>query len=126
MGNSDIRCWVLAMHYPNLVHFDLPPRSLKPLRQAGGAAELPIVIDDGHGTAPSCVGCIPDTHLLFGGDEFWHYGPREFGGDTVSNERVPFDYVLKNTGCGPTCFQRGDNFYRRSAISPLPKGRPGK
>ena len=28
-------------------------------------------MDDGHGTAPSCVGKIPESHLLFAGDEFW-------------------------------------------------------
>ena len=28
------------------------------------------------------------------------------------NERIPFDYNVKNTSSfGPTCFQRGDNFY---------------
>jgi hypothetical protein len=50
--------------------------------------------------------------LIFGGDEWWFYGPRIYGGDLIRNERVPFDYVVKNTKfAGPTCFQRGDNNY---------------
>ena len=34
------------------------------------------------------------------------------GGDMIHNERIPFDYVVKETKfAGPTCFQRGDNHY---------------
>ena len=34
------------------------------------------------------------------------------GGDIFHNERIPFDYVVKQTKfAGPTCFQRGDNHY---------------
>ena len=34
------------------------------------------------------------------------------GGDMIINEKIPFDYVVKETKfAGPTCFQRGDNFY---------------
>jgi len=61
---------------------------------------------------PASVGCIPDSHLLFGGDEWWFYGPRVFAADTIYNERIPYDYVVKDTAfAGPTCFQRGDNHY---------------
>jgi len=49
---------------------------------------------------------------LFGGDEFWFYGPRVKPGDIIRNERIPFDYIIKETSfAGPTCFQRGDNNY---------------
>ena len=59
------------------------------------------------------MGRIPNSHLLFGGDEWWFYGPRVVGGDILTNERIPFDFVVKETKfAGPTCFQRGDNFYR--------------
>ena len=39
--------------------------------------------------------------------------PRAFSrGDLIHNERIPFDYVVKETKfAGPTCFQRGDNHY---------------
>ena len=112
IGNNDIRRWAHAMHYANLLHFDPDYAAASRWGRIVAPQSFPIVMDDGHGTAPSCVGCIPDTHLLFGGDEFWHYGPRIFGGEIITNERIPFDYVVKNTGFGPTCFQRGDNFYR--------------
>jgi hypothetical protein len=58
---------------------------------------------------------IPNSHMLFGGDEWWFYGPTLRGGDRVWNERIPFDYKIKDTSSfGPTCFQRGDNFYYNS------------
>jgi hypothetical protein len=57
-------------------------------------------------------GSIPNSHMLFGGDEWWFYGPRVVAGDRIWNERIPFDYTVKETKFGgPTCFQRGDNFY---------------
>ena len=112
LGNNDIRRWVHAMHYPNLVHFDRHYAAESRWGKLVAPQSFPIVMDDGHGSAPACVGCIPNSHLLFAGDEWWFYGPRVFGGDTISNERIPFDYTVKKTGFGDTCFQRGDNFYR--------------
>ena len=32
--------------------------------------------DIGHGSMPSVFGKIPGTHMIFGGDEWWFYGPR--------------------------------------------------
>ncbi len=112
LRNNDIRRWAQAMHYANLLHFDAKYAAESKWGRIVAPQSFPIVMDDGHGTAPSCVGKIPESHLLFAGDEFWHYGPRVFDGDIISNERIPFDYTIKNTGFGPTCFQRGDNFYR--------------
>jgi hypothetical protein len=113
IGNNDIRRWVHAMHYPNLAHFDRYYAAETRWGKLVAPQSFPIVVDDGHGSAPSCVGCIPNSHLLFGGDEWWFYGPRVFGGDVIDNERIPFDYVVKETKfAGTTCFQRGDNFYR--------------
>jgi hypothetical protein len=113
IANNDIRRWAHAMHYPNLLHYDPPYAAASRWGKLVGPQSFPIVVDDGHGSAPACVGCIPDSHLLFGGDEWWFYGPRVHGGDMLTNERIPFDYVVKETKfAGPTCFQRGDNFYR--------------
>jgi hypothetical protein len=101
------------MHYPNLLHYDPAYAAASCWGKLVAPQSFPIVVDDGHGSAPACVGCIPNSHLLFGGDEWWFYGPRVFGGDVLTNERIPFDYVVKETKfAGPTCFQRGDNFYR--------------
>ena len=124
LGNTDIRRWAQAMHYPNLLHYDRKFAAESRWGKLVAPQSFPIVMDDGHGSAPACVGKIPDSHLLFGGDEWWFYPVRVFGGDTIANERIPFDYVVKQTGFGgPTCFQRGDNFYRNQHGEPIAKQR---
>ncbi len=111
LRNNDIRRWAQAMHYPNLLHYDPDYAAASRWGQLVAPLSFTIAMDDGHGTSPSCVGAIPNSHLLFGGDEWWFYGPRILDGDVVTNERIPFDYVVKNTSLGPTCFQRGDTTY---------------
>lgn len=110
---NDIRRWVHAMHYPNRLHYDPAYAAEGRWGQIVAPQSFPIATDDGHGAAPACVGRIPNSHLLFGGDEFWFHDVRIKAGDVITNERIPFDYVVKETKfAGPTCFQRGDNFYR--------------
>jgi hypothetical protein len=111
IANNDIRRWAQGMHYPNLLHYD--PNFAQGSRWGKLVAmqSFPCATDDGMGTSPACVGCIPNSHLLFGGEEWWFGETRVAAGDMVYNERVPFDYVVKKTGFGDTCFQRGDNFY---------------
>lgn len=111
-ANNDIRRWVQAMHYPNRLHYDQMYAMQSRFGELIAPQSFPVTMDDGHGSAPSCIGSIPNSHMLFGGDEWWFYGPRITGGDRIWNERVPFDYTIKETKFGgPTCFQRGDNFY---------------
>ncbi len=112
LANNDIRRWVQAMHYPNRIHYDDEFAEQGRFGRIVAPQSFPVACDDGHGTAPSCVGFIPQSHLIFGGDEWWFHGPRIYGGDMLVNERVPLDYVVKETKfAGPTCFQRGDNKY---------------
>lgn len=112
IANNDIRRWVHAMHYPNLLHYDPAYAEASRWGKLTAPQSFAIATDDGHGAAPACVGCIPNSHLLFGGDEWWFYGPKIVAGDMLVNERVPFDYVVKETKfAGQTCFQRGDNNY---------------
>ena len=112
LANMDIRRWVQAMHYPNRVHYEDEFASQSRFGRIVAPQSFAVATDDGHGTAPACVGLIPDSHLIFGGDEWWFHGPRIYGGDLIHNERVPLDYVVKETRfAGPTCFQRGDNRY---------------
>lgn len=111
-ANNDIRRWVQAMHYPNRLHYDHTYAMQSRFGELIAPQSFPVTMDDGHGSAPSCIGFIPDSHMLFGGDEWWFYGVPVKGGDRIWNERIPFDYKIKDTSSfGPTCFQRGDNFY---------------
>jgi hypothetical protein len=112
LANNDIRRWVQAMHYPNRLHYEDEFAASGRYGRIVAPLSFAVATDDGHGSAPACVGRIPNSHLIFGGDEWWFYGPRIFAGDLIHNERVPFDYVVKDTKfAGPTCFQRGDNHY---------------
>lgn len=109
---TDIRRWVHGMQYANRLHYD--PDFAAESRWGGIIApqSFAIACDDGHGAAPACVGKIPDSHLLFGGDEWFFRDVRIKPGDRISVLRVPYDYAVKETGfAGPTCFQRGDNIY---------------
>jgi acyl dehydratase len=112
LHNNDFRRWVQAMHYPNRLHYDAAFAAEGRFGRLVAPQSFAVATDDGHGAGPACVGGIPNSHLIFGGDEWWFYGPRIVGGDMIHNERIPFDYVVKDTKfAGPTCFQRGDNNY---------------
>jgi N-terminal half of MaoC dehydratase len=112
LHNNDFRRWVQAMHYPNLLHYDHDFAKEGRYGRLVAPQSFAVSTDDGHGAGPACVGMIPESHLIFGGDEWWFYGPKIFGGDMITNEKVPFDYAIKETKfAGPTCFQRGDNNY---------------
>lgn len=112
LHNNDFRRWVQAMHYPNLMHYDHDFAKEGRYGRLVAPQSFAVAADDGHGAGPACVGRIPDSHLIFGGDEWWFYGPRIFGGDMITNEKIPYDFSVKETKfAGPTCFQRGDNNY---------------
>ena len=50
--------------------------------------------------------------MLFGGDEWWFFGPRIEPGDRLNLERMLFDYKVTETKfAGPTMFSRGDTTY---------------
>ncbi len=124
LHNNDFRRWVQAMHYPNLLHYDHDFAAEGRYGRLVAPQSFAVSTDDGHGAGPACVGCIPDSHLIFGGDEWWFYGPRIFGGDEIINEKTPLDYVVKQTSfAGPTCFQRGDNDYYNQSGDHIAKQR---
>ena len=124
VANNDIRRWVHAMHYPNLLHYDPAFSAASRWGKLIAPQSFPIATDDGHGAAPACVGLIPNSHLLFGGDEWWFHDTPVSAGDMIFNERIPFDYVVKETSfAGPTCFQRGDNNYTNQRGEPVAKQR---
>ncbi|MDE2403108.1 MAG: MaoC family dehydratase N-terminal domain-containing protein [Sphingomonadales bacterium] len=112
LHNNDFRRWVQAMHYPNLLHYDADYAAVGRWGRLVAPQSFTISAGEGHGACPAGIGSIPNSHLVFGGDEWWFYGPRLFAGDRVIHEKIPFDYVVKETKfAGPTCFQRGDNNY---------------
>ncbi|MEZ5737077.1 MAG: MaoC family dehydratase N-terminal domain-containing protein [Novosphingobium sp.] len=114
LHNNDFRRWAQAMHYPNLLHYDHDYAAVGRFGRLVAPQSFTIAAGEGHGACPASVGKIPDSHLIFGGDEWWFYGARLYAGDRVIHEKVPFDYVVKETKfAGPTCFQRGDNNYYR-------------
>jgi len=81
-------------------------------------------MDIGHGAQPACVGVIPGSHLIFGGEEWWHYGPRLKPGDRLTQKRWFHDYKVADTSfAGPTLFQRGDTLHVNQHGTPISKVR---
>ena len=55
------------------------------------------------------MGHIPNSHLIFGGEEWWFYGCPVRPGDKLFQERRFHDYkVVETKFAGPTMFSRGD------------------
>lgn len=110
-STNDIRRFVQGMANANPLYFDsdyaaesVHGRVPAPQSYFGGGP--------GTGAIPAIQGIIPDSHMLFGGDEFWFFGPRVFPGDQLRVERMLFDYKVANTSfAGPTMFSRGDTVY---------------
>lgn len=68
LHNNDFRRWVQAMHYPNLLHYDHDFAAEGRFGRLVAPQSFAVATDDGHGAGPVCVGCIPGSHLIFGGD----------------------------------------------------------
>jgi len=78
---------------------------------------------------------MPNSHLIFGGDEWWFHGPKIFAGDSITNEKIPYDYVLKLTVNGPELLESEDEYRQpppvpvrpntlcNQALLPLPRCR---
>lgn len=121
---SDIRRWVMAMDYANPIHWD---QTFARNSEFGGLIapqSMAVALDYGHGCQPACVGKIPGSHLIFGGEEWWHYGYRIRPGDQLFQERRFHDYKVADTKfAGPTVFQRGDTLHRNQHGTPVAKSR---
>jgi acyl dehydratase len=123
-ASSDIRRWVMAMDYPNPVHWDEEFARESKFRGLVAPQSIAVALDYGHGCQPACVGKIPGSHLIFGGEEWWHYGHRIRPGDQLFQERRFHDYKVTETKfAGPTVFQRGDTFHRNQHGTVIAKAR---
>ena len=109
---GDIRRWVQGMHYPNPLHYDERWAAESHFGSIVAPQSFTVATDTSHGCSPAQVGKIPNSHLIFGGDEWWFFGPRIWPGDRLVCHRMPYDYRVTETSfAGPTCFQRGDTLY---------------
>ncbi len=109
---NDIRRWAQAMHYPNPLHYDERWAAESHFGEIVAPQSFTVACDTSHGCSPAQVGKIPDSHLIFGGDDWWFFGPRIRAGDHLLCHRMPYDYRVTDTRfAGPTCFQRGDTLY---------------
>jgi acyl dehydratase len=109
---NDIRRWIQGMNYPNRLHFDEDFAAESEFGRIVAPQSFAVCCIFGHGAAPAIQGHIPGSHMLFGGDEWWFYGPRIHPGDRIRATRMAFDYRVANTRfSGPTVFQRGDTNY---------------
>jgi len=108
----DIRRWAQAMQNPNPLYYDEDYAEKSVFGRIVAPQSFTIACDVGHGATPAIQGSIPGSHMLFGGDEWWFFGPRIYPGDKLRSERSTFDYRVTNTSfAGPTMFQRGDTAY---------------
>ena len=108
---NDIRRFVQGTDNPNRLYFDVDYAAESPFGQIV-APQSYVGGGPGTGAMAAIQGTIPGSHMLFGGDEQWFYGPRIYPGDQIWMDRMPFDYRVTNTAfAGPTMFQRGDTTY---------------
>lgn len=123
-SSTDIRRWVMAVDYPNPVHWDHEFAKASKFGGIVAPQSFAVAIDYGHGVQPACVGFIPGSHLIFGGEEWWHYGPRVVPGDRLTQQRRFHDYKLTDTKfAGPTLFSRGDTLHFNQHGTPVCKER---
>lgn len=123
-AKSDIRRWVMAMDNVNPIHFDQEFASASKFGDIIAPQSICVALDYGHGCQPACVGHIPGSHLIFGGEEWWWYGPRVMPGDKLFQERRFYDYKVTDTKfAGPTMFSRGDTLHRNQRGDPIAKAR---
>lgn len=124
VNEIDIARWAQAMHNPNPLYFDEKYASESRFGKIVGPFSFTVACGDGHGATPAIQGNVPGTHMLFGGDEWWFYGPRIFPGERLNTDRMLFDYKVSHTKfAGPTLFSRGDTNYVNQQGEFVAKGR---
>jgi acyl dehydratase len=109
---NDIRRWAQGMQNPNPLYYDDRFAAEGRFERIVAPQSFAVATDVGHGATPAIQGTIPGSHMIFGGDEWWFFGPRIEPGDRLRGERMLFDYRVTETRfAGPTMFSRGDTTY---------------
>jgi hypothetical protein len=117
---SDIRRWVMAMDYPNPLHWDEEFARASKFGGIIAPQSFTTALDCGQGVQAALVGRIPDSLLLYGGDEWWFHGPRIHPGDQHVHERRFDGYKITETKfAGPTVFSSGDTLHRNKNTGAL-------
>lgn len=109
---NDVRRWAQGMQNPNPLFFDEDYAAESRFGRIVAPQSFAVCTDTSHGAGPAIQGVIPGQHMIFGGDEWWFFGPRIEAGDLVRQDRMLFDYKIAETKfSGPTMFSRGDTTY---------------
>ena len=109
---NDIRRWAQGMANPNPLYYDEEYAAEGRFGAIVAPQSFAVCTDTSHGAGPAIQGVIPGQHMIFGGDEWWFFGPRIAPGDRLTQERMLFDYKVAETKfAGPTMFSRGDTTY---------------
>ena len=116
---NDIKRWAQALRHPNPLYYDTAYAAQS--RFGGFIAPQSFVAFNGPDAfAPAALGRIPNSHQLYGGDDWWFYGPRIAPGDTMSTVQMMQGYRVTDTKfAGPTVFQTGDSHYTNGRGEPL-------
>ena len=122
--NNDIRRWAQGMQNPNPLFFDAEYAAESRFEKLVAPQSFAVCTDTSHGAGPAIQGVIPGQHMIFGGDEWWFFGPRIEPGDLITHDRMLFDYKVSETKfAGPTMFSRGDTTYINQRGEPICKQR---
>ncbi len=109
---NDIRRWAQGMQNPNPLHYDERYAAESCFGRLVAPQSFAVCTDTSHGAGPAIQGHIPGQHMIFGGDEWWFFGPCIEPGDHITHDRMLFDYKVADTKfAGPTMFSRGDTTY---------------
>ena len=85
------------MQNPNPLYYDERYAAEAAFGRIVAPQSFAVCTDTSHGAGPAIQGNIPGQHMIFGGDEWWFFGPRILPGDQITHDRMLFDYKVAET-----------------------------